>query len=104
MFNLSRKEAARLKASDHPLVREPELDQTAIRRMLRDKNCPVRGVAVLLALLDKPTGFQIQYTTATKRAPDCSMRRRYAKPTRDQVPNINFVTTCHKNSSPILAV
>jgi hypothetical protein len=92
MFKLSDTEIARLKACDHVVVKEPEFDQGAIRALLRDKHCPVEAIPMLLALVDKETGFEIPYTTATKRNPECSMRRRYAKPKDKQVRRLH--TAC----------
>lgn len=82
---MSTEERKRLRAKDHSVIKEPELDQDAIRNLLRDPNCPIEAIPMLLELVNQPTAFEIKYTTATKRSPDCSMRRRYAKPAAGQV-------------------
>jgi hypothetical protein len=89
MFNLTQAELERLKSADHVVVKEPDLVQHAVRALLRDTNCPVDAIPTLLSLVDRPTGFDIEYTTATKRKPDYTLRRRYAKPNPKQVRLIN---------------
>ena len=94
MFNLTREELERLKSADHVVVKEPDLAQDRVRALLRDRNCPVDAIPMLLRLVDEKTRFEIQYTTATKRNPDCTLRRRYAKPNPKQVRHHQLRHTC----------
>lgn len=98
MLRLSSAETQRLRGRDHLAVQEPQFDNAMIRRLLRDPNCPNKAVPMLLALVDKPTGFQISYTSAIKRNPAASMRRRYAKPADGQVTSIP--SACSETNPP----
>lgn len=108
MLKLSVQEAQRLRDRDTLVVAEPPLDPRMAARLLRDPNCPVDSVPVLLRLARGSEGsqglrgFMIKYSTATKRNPNVEMRRRYTHPEKNQVRLFSrqLHTACSSKAAP----